>query len=230
MSGFGAGYRAARSVTKKQAKAQLKNFASNASVGTDLVDSITKNPLYAFGYAVGGQPVYDSALRSMAFDKVAAGAKKLDEIAAGPTGKGYKQRVAESFTDRGNMAEGLLFGAAAMGFGAYGIGSMVGHSSGAFGGKQRQVMMSMYGNRDMAMADAVAIRNPQMTQMRDVDGAYDYMAGNRSSNMPLSARQANQYARTMERSQRRRRRIDPGMYGDGGSLVFAMNDLRRGGY
>ena len=119
---------------------------------------------------------------------------------------------------------------AGAGYAAYGTFNYAAQSAGAGGLKQRQVMMNRAGNRDMAMADAVAIRNPQMTQMRDVDGAYDYMGANRSSNTPLTSRQAREEERLLARSQRRRRRMEPGMYNDGGNLVFALNDLRRGGY
>lgn len=93
------------------------------------------------------------------------------------------------------------------------------------GVKNQRADMAAYRNQQqMGMADAVIMRNPNMAGMRDVDGAYDYMSHNRSSSEPLTGVQAERHQQTMRRSQRR---MQPGMYGDGGDLVFAMNDLRK---
>lgn len=113
------------------------------------------------------------------------------------------------------------------GFGLLGVGVLtpsvgLSHMRGV---KNKRADASMqYNQQQMAMADAVIIKNPNMAGMRDVDNAYDYQPGNRSSAMPLTGKQAQQHQQTMRRSQRRMR---PGMYADGGDLVFAMHDLRR---
>lgn len=214
---------------KELGKQAFKDPKAASGFATDFVDKTLQAGPEAVGYAVGAAPAMVGGAGRAALAGVGAAYSAGGKMLAGD-GPNFSGRLARDMKSPRKAIAGAGITAAGAGYAAYSTFNYAAQSAGAGGLKQRQVMMSRAGNRDMAMADAVAIRNPQMMQMRDVDGAYDYMGANRSSNAPLTQRQAREEERLLARSQRRRRRMEPGMYNDGGNLVFALNDLRRGGY
>jgi hypothetical protein len=73
----------------------------------------------------------------------------------------------------------------------------------------------------MGQYEMVAAYNPSQVGMRDTDDAYSYARSvNPSSVNPMNA--------ALAETAGRQRSISPGQFGDTGSLVFAMNTLRRG--
>jgi hypothetical protein len=156
---------------------------------------------------------------------------KLDEIDA----QLAKQRRKES----GNAGADFVSGLAKIGAGVSVIGAATyagasAGNTGYFGGSPINMMSKglslrptdadfIYSQEQQKMGqyEMVAAYNPSQVGMRDTDDAYSYAkSANPSSVNPMSP--------GLAKTSGRQRNIAPGQFGDTGSLVFAMNTLRRG--
>jgi len=210
-----------------------------------------KNPAAGIGMGQGLAKKIEKAGDGSIYDKVRLGlegAGYLGAVASPVAGAGWKGLKAskkeisswyakstaestttgfkKSFTNPKSIAWAATTTTAGLGVAGVSLGSRAMSYSNPGKDKRRKTAIAINNQQEMAQADAIMMRAPTSMGMRDVDGAYDYSQGNRSSNQPMSRRQNQNYERMLHRSNRRK--MEPGMFNDGGNLVFAMHDLRRG--
>jgi hypothetical protein len=140
-----------------------------------------------------------------------------------PKNTGSKEEVGMTAA---NVASGTMFTAGIVGLGLYAGASAA--DTGIMGGSplsiaNRSAGQEIYNREQMKASqyEMLAQYNPQQGGMRDIDGAYSYNRGiNTSSTNPMSP--------GLARTAGPKKGITAGQFGDSGSLVFAMNNLRRG--
>jgi hypothetical protein len=196
----------------------------------------------SMGYAAGGFVGEMDIAMGKAFTALKAGKhhgktpdeiKQMEEIEKKAAEQAKNDPKAKSWE-----ADLFSFGAKAAGAATLlGAGVYAGASAGNtgyFGGSPINIMskgLSLKPNdadfiysqeqQKMGQYEMVAAYNPSQVGMRDTDDAYSYSRSiNPSSVNPMSP--------GLAQTSGRQRNIAPGQFGDTGSLVFAMNTLRRG--